>query len=97
MQPKSQISTDPDGTPILRAERTFGNQVRVFCPYCREYRRRKQGAWHYHGDGGRAGPDLGHRVAHCWDEDSPWHFRNGGGGYYLRLDDDAQEEAQNDG
>jgi hypothetical protein len=44
----------------------------ICCPYCNEV--------HYHGSGGRAGPDFGHRLAHC----------GGSLGYELKLEKGPQ-------
>ena len=54
-----------DEAPTLIATRTGnGQEVRVWCPYCRPHRRGKPGDWHYHGAAGARGW-LGHRGAHC--------------------------------
>lgn len=67
--------------PVLLAEPVGDGRLRVWCPYCRPFRRRhRRGAWHFHGTGGSP-TILGHRGAHCWTEDSPFLET----GYVLRL------------
>ena len=77
-------TTNTDEAPTLTAERTEGRGVKVWCGYCRTGPR-SPGAWHYHGDGGSSGPELGHRGAHCWNRGSPYLAT----GYNLRLGEDG--------
>jgi len=69
---------DDDGHPILDAVRIKdprGDLLAVFCRYCNRD--------HLHGGGKRPGDGDGHRVAHCWVDDSP--YKNGPKpGYVLR-------------
>jgi hypothetical protein len=61
-------------TPIAYVRFTDPHRSRlqvVCCPYCDKV--------HYHGSGGRAGPDFGHRLAHC----------GGSLGYDLKLEGKA--------
>jgi hypothetical protein len=51
--------------PTLPAYATTEGHLRVYCVHCRK--------WHYHGEG------AGHRMAHCMDDESPYHRT----GYYL--------------
>jgi len=48
-----------------------GGQIHVWCPFCCR--------WHHHGTGNSATIHKGHRVAHCYSEDSPFIQT----GYYL--------------
>ena len=63
-----------DGIPIVECEVTeSGKQVFFDCRYCK----RK----HYHGNVGLENGKLGHRGAHCINDESPY-LRTG---YYLKL------------
>jgi hypothetical protein len=60
-------TTDDDGYPILDAVRIKdprGDLLAVFCKYCNRT--------HTHGGGTHPGDGDGHRVAHCWIDDSPY-------------------------
>ncbi len=64
-----------EAIPVLPAFRTAAGGLRVWCRWCVR--------WHYHGT-------LGHAVAHCIEDASPYHRA----GYVLavgRQDGDGQE------
>lgn len=56
--------------PVLRAKKIYRGkkviQLKVWCEYCNKY--------HFHGT------EEGHRIAHCWKEDSPFNKT----GYILK-------------
>lgn len=62
-----------DGIPIIEVILHKSTQVKFYCPYCR--------SWHYHGKVFDENGFLGHRVAHCYNEGSPYLKS----GYYLKL------------
>jgi len=47
-----------NGIPALLIDSICDNQIRVWCPYCRDF--------HYHG-----GTEGGHRAAHCIEKIHP--------------------------
>jgi hypothetical protein len=61
--------------PTIAATLTkSGRQLTFYCKHCR--------CWHFHSAGDDA---AGHRVAHCWRENSPYKDT----GYYLTLEEEA--------
>ena len=64
--------------PVVPVRR-IGNQVKLIgCPFC--------GKKHLHGAGRSEGPDFGHRLAHCADDDLLIALRDLPLGYHLRLE-----------
>jgi hypothetical protein len=66
--------------PLVAVRRVDGHGILILhCPNCG---RRD----HLQGDGGDAGPDYGHRLAHCILDDLPPTPRGKSLGDFLRLD-----------
>jgi hypothetical protein len=72
--------------PIVFAKRLGGVQVQIQCPFCKTCRGKGKPKVHFHGSGSHRGPYLGHRLAHCCDNDLPEQLRRRVGislGYYI--------------
>jgi hypothetical protein len=67
---------DCNPTVSVRRSGTHGLVI-MHCPHCG---RRD----HLHGTGNEAGPDFGHRLAHCLPQELPASLRGKSLGYFLR-------------
>ena len=65
------MNAEPPALPAYPWHSRSGAGLKVRCEHCRK--------WHYHGTG------YGHRVAHCFRDDSPYRR----GGYVLVAPEDA--------
>jgi len=64
-----------NGIPTFKAIKENEYSMKMFCPYCK--------VWHKHGIEKR----LGHRVAHCGDQNSPFKAT----GYFIFLVDGEEK------